>query len=385
MRLLIPILLFSLTMLFGCASQEVIPEPVFPSSSSVKKIVSRNAHHESLYTVPLSDASLIADLYDALGQAKGKWNYRKPKYSDGLRKLTFYGEDEKEICNLIIGTDFIRSNCGINRTDISLPTLYLMGELYGKFQHLNTDIDRYERNSWERTLVGLDKAVQDRITELCNLKAHQTVYDTVDNVMSVFLGPGTDGMPTHFAGNLSGVGRGPMVYSFLRLGLTSIEHPASRKKTGSVETQEEVVPQFEVFDTKTRTHTPTKSLKSFVEITIAPATTLDDQANHIHGRTVAVRNMRTGKILAERTEFYWYDKTGRYRHERALCPSITRWEYTPLSFIGKVINPATYTCMNKYVADQQLLNSHHPDTNRKLFEQLTECEKAYFANIGIAQ
>ena len=363
------------------ASQDEIAVPVFPDSSSISKIVARNAVHESLYAVPLSDESLIYSLYDALGHAKGKWNYRKPTYPTGLTKLTFYGEGEKEICSLVIGTDFVRSDCGVNRTDIPLPTLRLAGEVHSEFRNLYDEIDRYIRDSWEHTLPGLDKKVQERITELCNSNARQIVLNTVENITSVFLNPVKSGMSTSLSGDLSGISYRPPVYNLLRLGLNSIEYPTNKYAAGSFERGKHNALPYEEFDTKAWATTPRESLKSFVEIAIAPAITPADQANHIFGQTVTVRNMQTGKVLAERTEFYWLHDGGKIRLERAICPSIRRSERAPWSFLGKVINPNTYTCMNKFEADSLLPTMRNLYENRNiLIDQLNRCEDAYRAN-----
>lgn len=260
---------------------------------------------------------------------------------------------------------------------------------------------------WQSSLGGMSTEAKQLIQSLCTESAKDAVYSTINDVRSISIKAEDEFSKTDISisSGSSGLSYSPPQYQYLRLGIFEIEldgrrfspHPnnpnnfpiAKFKQDGS---DYSVVPSF-----------IPKGMAT-VEVRYRSRTTREEEKLGVYGREITIFDTKTQEVLGERVEYFWLSGGGFrnvVRHKKALCPSLTKQvEFSPSSFVGRVINPKTYPCMNTYIdastnvyAEYQkqltpevmrdmtkfnLVASENKRTNDKLFSELSLCQKEYY-------
>lgn len=185
--------------------------------------------------------------------------------------------------------------------------------------------------------------------ERCQTLAGEQINETIDGVTTLLWRTENGGGLPHayLMVGAGGVSFSLPHWQFLQLGLHDIEfdaHEPSLSSFGKVDNPANHA--FGRFSAHTWNVTFHSVTNSDIHVIFKGISTPEEEKQGLFGRTIYVKNVKTGKILGERTEFFRISRG--FRPEGSLCPSISRHYESPSSFISKVINPNLYTCRVKY-------------------------------------
>lgn len=230
---------------------------------------------------------------------------------------------------------------------------------------------------WESSLRGLSQDAQARVRELCQTEAKEEVFETAEERHGIYwkVVAGQAAAQVEIDGHSSGISYSSPQWQYLRLGLKVVEFSSTEPTAAQFQKMEKLRP-IARFDTWTKNLSYVDSQSADVEVSYEERGRPEDRQLGIHGRTIRVKDLRTGRTLGERTEFFWL--TGSVRQQGALCPSLLWAERTPATFIGKVVNPVSYPCMRQFEIERGMeVNRYNPSVINKLIEKLTQCEVTY--------
>ena len=259
---------------------------------------------------------------------------------------------------------------------------------------------------WEASLGGMSAEAKQLIQRHCTTDAKEVIYSTINDIHSIAVKAEDEFSKTNitFSAGLSGISYTPPQHQFLRLGIFEIELDGERLSTQTNNPNSFPVAKFKTHPGYDGVPTFIPKGKATVELRYRGRTTKEEEKLGVYGRGIQVFDTKTQQVLGERVEFFWLSEGGfksGIRPEKALCPSLTlQKESSPASFVGRVINPKSYPCMNNfiyassvaYTEHQKKLTpeivrdfnkftsvlSEHRATEKRIFSDLTLCQTQYY-------